>query len=458
MTNSCPDPSLPAPLTPARSERWAPIWVLAFVALWPAPGLAAGVLALGALATLARLLHSRFRGGASLLSGPAWALTTLLFLTYWLPQPLSALGAVDAPLALRESAVDLRFLPFLWLVAMAVATPRGRRTTFNGLALIAAVWTADALAQALFGSSPLFWSMDQLKWAISHHGLCTPQEIALADRLSGAFGPCNLKFGQILASLSPFLLFAAARRGGVWGWLLAAAAVGVVLVLAGSRASWITYALLLALSGWRLLGARKLLALAVAAVLVAGVLGTLSPQVRDRFERTSRALSGHPADLNAALTGRAQIWTAAWCMIRAHPLNGVGVRGFREAYPSCDPDPTHAGEWGREPAFHAHQIVLEVLSETGVIGLLLWLAGAAQAWRAWRYASPRARERARPAMLALLVTVFPFNTHLAFYSSFWGSLTLLLVGLYAGALLAEERAAPAVAPPAGQRAHAQSRA
>jgi O-antigen ligase len=439
MTNSATESSLLAPLTPARNERWAPVWVLTFVALWPAPGLAAAVLALGALVTLARLLHSRFRGGASLLSGPAWALTTLLFLTYWLPQPLSALDAVDVPLALRESAVDLRFLPFLWLVAMAVATPRGRRTTFNGLAIIAALWTVDALAQALFGTSPLFWSMDQLKWAISQHGLCTAQEIALADRLSGVFGPCNLKFGQVLASLSPFLLFAAGRRGGAWGWLLATALVGVVLLLAGSRASWITYALVLLLSGRRLLGARRLLALGVAAVLVAGVLGALSPQVRERFARTTLALSGRAADVNAALAGRSQIWDASLCMIRQHPLNGVGVRGFREAYVGCDPDPAHGGAWGREPAFHAHQIVLEVLSETGVIGLLLWLAGAAQAWRAWRYASPQARERARPAMLALLATVFPFNTHLAFYSSFWGSLALMLVGLYVGALLAEER-------------------
>ncbi|MDX1550904.1 MAG: hypothetical protein R3278_10195, partial [Lysobacter spongiicola] len=46
------------------------------------------------------------------------------------------------------------------------------------------------------------------------------------------------------------------------------------------------------------------------------------------------------------------------------------------------------------------------------------------------------RERARPAMLALVVTVFPLNTHLAFYSTFWGGLTLLLAALYAGSLLA----------------------
>jgi len=84
--------------------------------------------------------------------------------------------------------------------------------------------------------------------------------------------------------------------------------------------------------------------------------------------------------------------------------------------------------------------VLEILAETGVIGLLLWLAAAAQAWRAWRYAPEAARERARPAMLALVATVFPLNTHLAFYSTFWGGLTVLLAALYAGSLLAREAA------------------
>jgi len=32
--------------------------------------------------------------------------------------------------------------------------------------------------------------------------------------------------------------------------------------------------------------------------------------------------------------------------------------------------------------------------------------------------------------------VFPLNTHLAFYSTFWGGFTLLLSALYAGSLLA----------------------
>ena len=169
-------------------------------------------------------------------------------------------------------------------------------------------------------------------------------------------------------------------------------------------------------------------------------LSLLSPQVQERIDRTLDALTADEAGVDSALSGRSRIWRAAWCMTTQHPLNGVGPRGFREAFPACDPEHGAIAEWGVGPAFHAHQIVLEILSETGVIGLLLWLSAAAMARRAWRYAEPAAREAAYPAMLALAVTVFPFNTHLAFYSTFWGGVTLLLAALYAGSLLGRETA------------------
>lgn len=430
-----------APVLSPDAGRWAPLWVLLFVALWPTPGLAETVLSLGAVFAAYRLLHARFRGGTGLLSGAAWALTSVLFFAYWLPQMLSAFDAVDAGRALRKSATDLRYLPFMWLCAIAVANAQRRRRTFTGLAVIAGIWTLDALMQAAIGSSPLFFGLNQLKQLISGHGLCTPQELALVDRLSGVLGPCNLKFGQTLASLSPFLLLALGRRN-VWAWAGAAAAVGVVLVLAGSRASWITYGVIVLLSGWQLLGGRRLLAAAVVGVLLAGGVVAVAPQARERLQRTALAFGGGEQGVDQALSGRGQIWGAALCMIRAHPLNGVGARGFRQAYPACNPAPTQAPAWGDGPAFHAHQIVLEILAETGVIGLLLWLAGAAQAWRAWRYSSAAAREQARPAMIALVATLFPLNTHLAFYSSFWGGLSLMLAGLYAGALLNDDADQP----------------
>jgi O-antigen ligase len=169
--------------------------------------------------------------------------------------------------------------------------------------------------------------------------------------------------------------------------------------------------------------------------LALGVLTWTVPQVRDRIVRTTSALTADEEGVDVALSGRARIWGAATCMAREHWFNGVGARGFRDAFPACDPRPAEQPAWGSGPALHAHQIVLEILSETGGFGLLCWLAGAAMAWRAWKYALPASREDAWPAMLALGVTVFPFNTHLAFYSTFWGGLALLLAALYAGSLL-----------------------
>jgi O-antigen ligase len=412
--------------SPELGLRWAPWWVLLFVALWPLTGPAELVLSLGALAALAVLGFTRFRGGSALLSNEAWALTTVLFLSYWLPELFSSVDAVNGPRALRESLLDLRYLPFLWLVAIAVATDRGRQRTFAGLGVITAFWLLDALVQAATG-----WSLGGP---------------ATADRLSGVFGAENLKLGLVLASLAPFPLTAAARRFGLAGWSLVAVALVLVVLLAGARASWLTLGLVLLISGWQQFSSKRALAgLALAAVVVFGASLALSDKLQQRVERTEAMLSGDGADLDHALSGRLPIWRTAWAMAMAHPVNGVGVRGFRDAYATyaAPDDPWLADE--HRAGFHAHQIVLEVLSETGFVGLLLWLGGVALALRAWAVASPAARERARAPALALLVTVFPLNTHLAFYSTFWGGLTLLLAALYAGSLLAEPRAGASAA-------------
>ncbi len=437
---------MPAAPGPARPEnppsvdagtgwRAAPAWVLAYVALWPAPGYAEAVLALGALAALAVLGSARLRGAPAALGRPALVLATLVFAAYWLPQ---AVSSFDVPEARGKALAALRYLPFLWLLGMAVASPSGRRVTFGGLAVIVGAWTLDALVQAVAGTSPLFWSVDHLKLLIGGHPMCTAAQVAAVDRLAGFLGPCNVKLGQVMASMAPFALVAAARCWRAAGWLAAAVAVGIVVLLAGSRASWITYALVALATGWPLLGGRRIALLAVCGVLGAALLVAVSPQLRERGARTLLAFSGRADGVDEALSGRGQIWEAAACMIREHPLNGVGVRRFREAFPACDPLHGRGAAWGEGSALHAHQWVLEVLSETGAIGLLCWLAGILVLCRAWRTAPAFAREQARPATLALAVTVFPLNTHLAFHSAFWGGVLMLLAGLCTGALAARE--------------------
>lgn len=422
--------------------RWAPAWVLAYAALWPVSRVSEAVLSLGALLALFLLAKARFRDGNQLLSARAWALTTAMFFAYWLPQLISSVDAFDPRAAITKTLVGLRYLPFLWLVAIAVATRAGRRAVFAGLGVLMLVWSIDLLLQAQSGRSPLFNTLDHLYRAVKEgKGICEGQADRGFDRFNGIFGTCNPVLGVLLASFSPFLLLAAHRRLGIPGWLIAAFIAGTAILLAGSRASWLTYGLVLLFSGWHVLGWKRLLVLFLAGAVALGVLTQVYAPLGDRVERTAAALRGSEKGMDVALSGRSKIWGAATCMIRQHPVNGVGVRDFREAYPACDPSPEVKPEWGEGPALHAHQIVLEVLSETGIIGLLLWLSGVALAWRAWRFASDDARRRARPAMLALAVTVFPLNTHLAFHSSFWGGVLLLLVALYAGSLFSREEPA-----------------
>src|SRR3546814_16351040 len=105
--------------------------------------------------------------------------------------------------------------------------------------------------------SPLFWGLDALKQLIENRPMCSPEEVALLDRLRGVLGPCNLKMGIVLASLSPFVLYAAGRHFGSVGWLLSAAQMGLVVLIGWARASWGTDARLLVFSGWTLQGWEK---------------------------------------------------------------------------------------------------------------------------------------------------------------------------------------------------------
>lgn len=439
MTTSLQTPSFAAPPAPT-GWRWAPWWVLAYVAFWPASRVSEGILILGALTALVLLAAVRFRSGTRLLSQQAWALTTVLFFAYWLPQLFSTFDAIEVWPALKKTLGSLRFLPFLWLTAIAVATREGRRVVFVGIGIIMAVWALDLLAEAVLrtATSPLHMLLNVPYEAIRGKEMCDGQLARGLGRVNGAFGTCDPILGVVLASFSPFVLMLAHRRAGIAGFVAAAALVGIAILLAGSRASWLTYALVLLLAGWHVLGFKRLAVFALAGVLALAALSMVSAPVNERVQRTLQVTQGGQEGIDGAISGRGRIWQGAGCMIMENPINGVGVREFRNAWDGCDPAPHERPEWGEGPAYHAHQLVLEVLSETGALGLLLWLAGAAMAWRAWRFASAAARERARPAMWALLVTAFPLNTHLAFYSQFWGGVFLLLCALYAGSLLARE--------------------
>lgn len=410
--NSLPPDPLPSS-TPygARVSAWA---LIAFVGFWPKYGVSELIALLAGIAALWAAANGCLR-----LNRAQWMMLALVFFSFWLPELLSAPDALARDEAWREVALDLRYAPLLMVVVLAVSAPSSRALAYRGIGVIALLWLLDALVQAATGFS-----------------LGGP---AGAERLSGIFGADNLKLGWVMAVLSPFVLQWAARRGdGVW--LLVAAALSLVVLLAGARAAWLALALVLAGSAWIRFGGRKRLLLATALLVLAALALAWvgSERFGQRIERTAAVLSGDSEGLDVALSYRLPIWRVAGRMIVAHPLNGIGVRGFREAYAQFAAADDHWLQDNNHGAFHAHQWVLEVLAETGVLGLACWLTGLGLLYRRWRRASMASRERAQAPALALLAALFPLNTHLALYSTFWSGVVLLLLGLFAGALAADE--------------------
>ncbi|MGA8277907.1 MAG: O-antigen ligase family protein [Rhodanobacteraceae bacterium] len=412
---------LPTYWPPALSD-WRVLVVLAVMVLLPVGRAAELPIAIGAIAAFV-LLCTRRR--ALFRSPGAWLLLSL-FACYWVPALLSTIGAVAPMKTWSTVAASLRFLPFALFALVALSAHSMWRPLIASIGIVVLVWLLDAWMQMLTG--------------FSLGGAAGP------ERFSGVFGADNLKLGPVLATLSPFVLLAARARYGRSGLAVAFIVLLVPILLAGSRAAWVSFGLVMVMIAWQ--ETRNwpqflvISALAVGCALTGGVIALINSHRFDaRWDRSLLALDGTFQSVDEASAGRLSIWRDALAMSRAHPLTGVGVRGFRYAYPDyATPGDRFVDRDSGTGALHAHQIVLEILSETGVFGLMLWLAGAFLAIHAWSRANPIARERARAPALALVAMCFPVNSHFAFYSAWWGLLFWWLVALYCAALGAQERA------------------
>jgi len=397
-----------------------PFWlVIALLPVGRSSELGTVLCLLGVIMLFARYPHA-------LSENPGARLLLWLLAAYIGAALISAVDSVVPGKSWGTVAAILRYVPLGLYACFAIRRPEKLQMLFDGVALVVAFWAVDAWVQAFTG------------WSLGGH--------AEAERISGIFGAANLKLGPTLAVLSPFVLWAASRRWGLPGLLLSFGFLLGPVLLAGSRAAWVCYALVAVAFAWReartlgrFIGFAAVIIIAVA--LASGAAWKTSERFHSRIERTLIALHGNDSSVDTALSGRLDIWHASAEMIAAHPFNGVGVRGFRYAYPQFAPPSDHfmvAESCGDgEGACHPHQLLLEIFCETGAVGFLLWLAGACLAFRAWRQVGPVARTRAFPATVALGVMLFPLNTHLAFYSAWWGLLFGWLLGLWCASMFVE---------------------
>lgn len=404
-----------------RSLPWDALLIASFVVLLPIGRIAELPVLIALVVVIALSVQGRFAA----LRGPGSGLVLALFACYWLPILVSGFSAVEPSKTWSTAASAVRYLPFALFIVAGLSNLRSLRGVLLATAAVILIWLIDAWVQMATGFS-IAGSAER-------------------ERLAGIFGADNLKLGPVLATLSPFLLLALRARFGRFGMAFGFVALVGPILMAGSRAAWLSFALVCAILLWRetrhvgrylaLVGC-----LAIALLIAATAAWKFSDRFDHRIDRSLLALQGTTQAVDEASAGRLSIWRAARDMIVERPWSGIGARGFRYAYPD------YAGKGDRfvdvsseTGASHAHQIVLEVLSETGVIGLLLWLLGATLSIRAWLRASSVAREQALAPAIALIAMTFPLNTHLAFYSAWWGLLFWWLLALYVAALHSREQ-------------------
>ncbi|MFT7287635.1 MAG: O-antigen ligase [Halieaceae bacterium] len=402
-----------------------------------------GLLSLSGLAVSVLLLSGSWRRAA----GVDLRLLGLLYCAFLLPMLVALPDAVAIEKSTITTLGTARYFLFcmalLWLFQResSPTAVRGRVLELLGLTavLLLTLWCLDGLLQFATGRNVLGYGMAE-------------------GYINGVFGEDdNIKLGVTVALLLPLALVHTLRRWPLPAVLLFLLLVLTLITLSGKRAAWIITlvelsALAIYYRGRGRLGARHLLAGAALLLAAAVAAYAVSDWVKLRSDVLVEAVDNPDfATLNRASGKRLPIWRTALHMGGAHWVNGVGPRGFRYAYTQYAEE---GDAWakplsGRDGAraSHAHQLLLEVFCETGVVGLAGLLVFLVLLLRSWWRASTEARSRALPYAVSLLGMLFPLNTHAAWYSSWSASLLWLLIGLYLYALAEPAKINPAQDPP-----------
>lgn len=281
------------------------------------------------------------------------------------------------------------------------------------------------------------------------HTLIVPKRTVL---VYGNLAQANHFANYCTLALASLAYLYAARRLHWAGAAAGAALLVFVIGLTGSRSALLFLAFLLVLAllyAWRRgPGGRRLagcVVLFVAAFAIAQWLATL-PWLESSggTETVSQRLAGGEGTSAAInIAHRLQIAREAWEMFLQAPFLGVGWGQF--PWHDFEYRALHGRSIGTWPFNHAHNIVLQLLAETGLAGTLL----VASAALAWLWGLRHATVDLQHGWLLALVGVIAVHSaleHPLWFAYFLGVAAIAL-GLTAGSYLTVrlERAGPPLA-------------
>lgn len=299
-----------------------------------------------------------------------------------------------------------------WVVLSPKIEDNDAKRIMSWLGMLLVAWAVDGFVQLLTGVSLLG---DPL--------------VELGEEGAIVTGSFQLGYGTTLAILSPFFLEALRRAGGM-GIGILSLPVYAAVVMSGHQSS--AMLALVGLAGWAMLalrsqavGAKRQVTGFVLSAIIGLLLGSYLSVVTGQVGTMAEA----PARYQSFLF-QSQLWSVAWDAFKDQWFTGVGMRGFG-TYALQQEAITISG---LAATWHPHLTILEVLSETGLVGLagylllLRWL---------WGYVQDD-RMPVAVAGLVSLLAVFPVGTAVGIYSYIGGNLIFLTFTL----LIAFDRDCP----------------
>lgn len=345
-----------------------------------------------------------------------------LFLCYWLPMVISSFDSYLPEVSSFKSFAALRYLAAAISIAALLHRASARWQVLRWSSFLLVFWAVDGFVQLVFGADLFGFSMHP-------------------DRLNALFIRDYQFYGPTLAMLSPLLLEYARRQWPAWAWVVSFGLILGAVLIAGMRAGWLLMGVAMGIyllmmfshENRELRFATMTIPILSLGIITMGYFA--SPLLQSRIDQSLTMLDGTRSAVDFASSERLPIFQNALRMYRAHPVNGVGVRSFEKAYLEfAEAGDVHvAKNLGRRGEVHAHNLILEIMADTGTIGLLCLLAGALIMWRYWRAMDPGQRLESFPFLLALLLIHFPVNSHFAIYGTYLSSMIWVLAGMWAAA-------------------------
>ena len=299
-------------------------------------------------------------GALLLLWGYQWAINRKAIIRTPLDGPIAVYlsGVLAAALVGVSPTRSLLGLAALWHILLYTVAVHQVLTRSLAQRLMGVLFLAAAL-NGLYGiAQHLSGGMDLFEF----EGYERIKRVGDQVRATGVFDHYMTFSGQmlLLGLFGTGLLLFWAR--GLTYFILA----GTVAVLGGGLlSSWTRNAWLGLLAGLVAIGGfkgRKAFALLSVSLILAGLLlFILYPSLR------TRAVSMVDLKTDESNIERIRIWGATFDMIQDHRLFGVGIGNYKAVFDQ------YRERYGASPHSHAHNTLLQVTAENGLIGLIAYL-------------------------------------------------------------------------------------